>query len=248
MTPVHFERYGDPEKPAIVFLHGIRLGRAMWAEQARALQDAFCILAVDLPGHGTATELPFTHDQLIASIDAAMDASSLTRATLVGYSLGGYVAIDYAHTRPERVSALFLDACALDPEGWKAWPYPLAATLANTLPGNALHTLALPIIYATLPFATAQMVAAIPFNSGMLVELARYIAERPRFSDLLSTYQGPVAIANAALDYVFRMDEERFLKSSKRSRYIPIPGFDHVAPLREPQAFAKAVGRFAAAI
>ncbi len=220
----------------------------MWAEQARALQDAFCILALDLPGHGAATEIPFTHDYLIKHIDAALDAHGISQATVVGYSLGGYVAIDYAHSRPERVNALFLDACALDPEGWKAWPYPLAATLANTLPSNALHTLALPIIYATLPFATAQMVAAIPFNSGVLVELARYITERPRFSDLLASYPGPVAIANAALDYVFRMDEERFLRSSKRSRYIPIPGFDHVAPLREPQAFARAVGRFAAAL
>ncbi len=247
MTPAYFERYGDANKPAIVFLHGIRLGRAMWAEQARALQDAFCILAIDLPGHGAATEIPFTHDHLIATIDAAMDASGIARATVVGYSLGGYVAIDYAHTRPERVSALFLDACALDPEGWKAWPYPFAATVANALPSSALHALALPIIYATLPFATAQMVAGIPFNANMLVELGRYITERPRFSELLASYQGPVAIANAALDYVFRMDEERFLRSSKRSRYIPIPGFDHVAPLREPHAFAKAVGRFAAA-
>ena len=74
--------YGDPTKPALVFMHGIRLGRAMWKEHAQALEDTFCSIAIDLPGHGAATDIPFNRDTLVGSIDAALDANGIERATI----------------------------------------------------------------------------------------------------------------------------------------------------------------------
>ena len=47
-----FEASGPVGAPPIVFVHGTRLTRSMWRAQTEDLQDAFRVIAVDLPGHG----------------------------------------------------------------------------------------------------------------------------------------------------------------------------------------------------
>ena len=51
---------GPPGAPSIVFVHGTRLTGAMWAAQQAELADEFRTIAIDLPGHGTRADEPFT--------------------------------------------------------------------------------------------------------------------------------------------------------------------------------------------
>ena len=58
-----FASPGDPSSRAtIVFLHGTRLTGAEWAVQVADFSDEFACLAPDLPGHGSAEDVPFTVD------------------------------------------------------------------------------------------------------------------------------------------------------------------------------------------
>jgi pimeloyl-ACP methyl ester carboxylesterase len=71
------------------------------------LQDRFLVVAVDLLGHG-ASPVPddpaeYTRDRALDDLDellAALEAETGSRAVIVGHSLGGYLALAHAATRP----------------------------------------------------------------------------------------------------------------------------------------------------
>lgn len=101
-----------PEAPlTIVFVHGLGGRLEQWAPILHRLGPGLRGVAFDLPGHGE-SEMPGDHDfavpALAASIGAVAAALGLRRFVLVGHSLGGLLAIDYAGRHPERVAGLLL--------------------------------------------------------------------------------------------------------------------------------------------
>ena len=89
--------------PAIVCLHGMGTSARTWDAVARELADRFTVIAVDLPGHGDSPcpddPEAFTRDAALADLDAVLDTLD-GPAVLVGHSLGGYLALAHAATRP----------------------------------------------------------------------------------------------------------------------------------------------------
>jgi pimeloyl-ACP methyl ester carboxylesterase len=89
--------------PAIVFLHGMGMDSHTWDACAGQLEDRFTTVAVDLPGHGEspcpADPDAFTRDAALAGLDEVIESLD-TAPVLVGHSLGGYLALAHAATRP----------------------------------------------------------------------------------------------------------------------------------------------------
>jgi len=80
----------------------------MWAPQAAGLDDHFDVITPDMRGYGE-SELPATAWSPVADVLALMDVLRIREAPhLVGCSIGGGVAIDFALEHPERVSKLVL--------------------------------------------------------------------------------------------------------------------------------------------
>jgi pimeloyl-ACP methyl ester carboxylesterase len=96
---------------AIVFVHGLGGRLEQWAPVLHRLGPGIRAICFDLPGHG---ESATPHDgdlsvpALAAAIGAVAAAAGLRRFVLVGHSLGGLLAIDYAAKNRERVAGLFL--------------------------------------------------------------------------------------------------------------------------------------------
>jgi 3-oxoadipate enol-lactonase len=99
--------------PDVVLLHAGIADRRMWNPQIPVLARTFRITAYDLRGFGKSpmVEGPFAHYR---DLRALLDSLGVERAALVGASLGGSVAIDFALEHPERVSALILADPGLD--------------------------------------------------------------------------------------------------------------------------------------
>lgn len=89
----------------------------MWAPQLQSFARDHRVTAPDLPGFGTATYESDVVD-FRAAIRDAMDAADMQRATLVGTSFGGMIALDLALESPERVSALVLVGPGIDDHDW----------------------------------------------------------------------------------------------------------------------------------
>jgi 2-succinyl-6-hydroxy-2,4-cyclohexadiene-1-carboxylate synthase len=104
---------GSPDHPAIVLLHGFMGTGADWAEVASRLQPHFHCLMPDLPGHdGIPLDPGSGEDPFAAYSDLLwrrVGPLLPPRFALVGYSLGGRLALDLACRYPERIQALVLE-------------------------------------------------------------------------------------------------------------------------------------------
>jgi 3-oxoadipate enol-lactonase len=103
---VHYERSGAGYP--VVFLHAGVADSRMWEPQAAGLGAHFDVIAPDQRGYGK-SELPATSWSPIADVLALMDVLRIREAPhVVGCSIGGGLAIDFALEHPDRVSKLVL--------------------------------------------------------------------------------------------------------------------------------------------
>ncbi|NNF56976.1 MAG: 2-succinyl-6-hydroxy-2,4-cyclohexadiene-1-carboxylate synthase [Rhodothermaceae bacterium] len=103
--------FGSGDAPPVLLLHGF-LGRGTdWDPVASQLAPTFRLWAPDLPGHGRATALPaeaYTMDGAAEALVATLDTAAVGRAAVVGYSMGGRLALHFALRHPARVARLIL--------------------------------------------------------------------------------------------------------------------------------------------
>lgn len=94
-------------------LHGWALDRRMWLYQVQGLARSLRVITYDRRGFGEST-CRADLDRELDDLDAILDRLKLRRVALLGMSQGGRVALRYAATRPERLSALILHGAPLD--------------------------------------------------------------------------------------------------------------------------------------
>lgn len=101
--------YGDGPRHAIA-VHGITGNATSWRAVARALPPEWTLHAVDLRGRGASAGLPgrYGFDQHAADLRDAAIALGLDQPTLVGHSLGAYIALLTADAYPEVFGSLVL--------------------------------------------------------------------------------------------------------------------------------------------
>jgi 3-oxoadipate enol-lactonase len=103
---IHYRRSGAGFP--VVFLHAGVADSRMWEPQAAGLGTHFDVIAPDMRGYGE-SELPAEPWSATADVLALMEALGLRQAPhIVGCSIGGGAAIDFALEHPERVSKLVL--------------------------------------------------------------------------------------------------------------------------------------------
>jgi pimeloyl-ACP methyl ester carboxylesterase len=109
-TKLYYEVQG--KGPAVVLIHGGLVDRRLWDDQMSPLSKRYRVVRYDLRAFGksaSATE-PFSH---IEDLRALLDFLKIERATLVGLSLGGIIAADFALEYPKRVNLLVLVGAGL---------------------------------------------------------------------------------------------------------------------------------------
>ena len=100
--------------PSIVFLHGFTGSTASWREIIKLLEGKYSTIAVDLTGHGKSSSPEdvnrYSMEQQVEDLEELFTALSLDQFILVGYSMGGRIALAYTVNYPDRVSSLILES------------------------------------------------------------------------------------------------------------------------------------------
>jgi pimeloyl-ACP methyl ester carboxylesterase len=101
---------GGGDGPVLLLVHGMAGSAENWREVIEPLAQRHTVVAPDLPGHGSSAGGP--GDYSLGSLASGLRDLLLTlgheRATLVGHSLGGGIAMQFAYQFPEMVERLVL--------------------------------------------------------------------------------------------------------------------------------------------
>src|SRR5690625_932782 len=105
---------GHEHLPVIVFLHGFTGSSMTWIEVMDQLKVNFRIIAVDLTGDGK-TDAPknpdrYSMDEQVKNLAALCSTLNLKKISLVGYSIGGRIALSFANRYPKLVQTLILES------------------------------------------------------------------------------------------------------------------------------------------
>jgi len=115
---MYYEIHGDGEP--LILLHGGVAGIGMFGANLSALAGKRKVIAVELQAHGRTADIdrPLRYELMADDIAARMKHLGLERADLMGYSLGGGVALQAAIRHPESVRKLVVVSAPCKRDGW----------------------------------------------------------------------------------------------------------------------------------
>ncbi|MBA9003928.1 alpha/beta fold hydrolase [Thermomonospora cellulosilytica] len=115
---------GPPGAPPVVLLHGAGSNALTWAGDAAVWSGHRRVYAVDVigePGLSAPSRPPLDSDAHALWLDDVLDGLGVRRAAFVGVSFGGWIALDYAIRRTDRVERLaLLCPAGLGRQRWSA--------------------------------------------------------------------------------------------------------------------------------
>jgi pimeloyl-ACP methyl ester carboxylesterase len=84
--------------PCIFLVHGFLESREIWDDFSKSLQKEFQVIALDLPGHGQSESVAENHSMKLMAdvVKEVFLAENIEQAVIVGHSMGGYVALQFA--------------------------------------------------------------------------------------------------------------------------------------------------------
>ncbi len=102
-TRIHYKSLGSG-RTALVFVHGWTCDMTFWREQVPAFDGRIRMVLLDLPGHGRSDkpEIPYTMDLFARAVDAVLRKAGVSKAVLVGHSMGTPVVRQFYRLHPEK--------------------------------------------------------------------------------------------------------------------------------------------------
>jgi pimeloyl-ACP methyl ester carboxylesterase len=130
-----FELAGTGE--AVLLVHGNGLDMRMWDDQVEALAREHLVLRYDMRGFGRSSPPDQTPYSPVADARALLDHLGIASAHVVGFSLGGARALDFALAHPEMTGSLVLADAALGGHRWAGFATFMAEVRAAGREGGA---------------------------------------------------------------------------------------------------------------
>jgi 2-succinyl-6-hydroxy-2,4-cyclohexadiene-1-carboxylate synthase len=247
--------------PPLVLLHGFTGSGALWDAHARQLAARFRVIAPDLLGHGE-SDAPsdsarYAMPCAVADLVALLDALAVARAHLLGYSLGGRLALAGAIAHPGRVASLILESASpgLADGAERVARRAADAQLAQRLERDGLasfvdHWLAQPLFasQAALPDATRAATRAARLRqrpAGLAASLRGLgTGSQDPYWTCLRQLAGPVLLLAGEHDAKFQAIARAMRDCIPQAVSAIVPGAGHTTHLENPAAFQDLVRAF----
>jgi pimeloyl-ACP methyl ester carboxylesterase len=106
---MYYESYGKGNT-ALVFIHGHTLNTESWKDQTAYFKDKYRVIVVDLPGFGKSglNRTDWSMDRYGLDVDELCNDLQVKNAILIGWSMGGPVALEAAETMGNKVKGIVL--------------------------------------------------------------------------------------------------------------------------------------------
>lgn len=245
----------------LLLLHGFTGSAATWAGLAAQLAPQRQCIALDLIGHGKsgapADPARYTMEHAVQDIAGLLDVLGISRVDLLGYSLGGRLALQFAVAAPGRVRALILESASpgLASPAERAARIAADDALAEVIERDGIeafvaHWEALPLwaSQAELPAELrarqrTQRLANRP--QGLANSLRGMGTGRQRaLWDMLPTLTIPTLLLAGALDAKFSAIAQQMAATLPRADLAIIAAAGHAIHLEQPEIFGQRVAVF----
>ena len=259
----HLYSWGSKGDPPVLLLHGFTGHGGSWAEAGQTFAAAgFHALAPDLLGHGRsphpsdATRYEMAH--AAADLKSLLDESVVTAVHLLGYSMGGRLALYFALSYPEQVRSLTLVSASpgIASAAERAERRDRDNGLANRIERDGIA--AFVDYWASLPLWNSQRRNLSTAQRRQLKEqrlqnLPRGLANslrgmgtgaQPHLHDSLSSLSAPTLLIVGSEDERFVVVNRQMAQSIPEARLVVFPEIGHAVHLERPRAFERTVLNF----
>ena len=115
---MYYEIHGSGEP--VVLLHGAFMSITAWNDWVNELSKTRKVIAVEMQGHGRTADIDrdITSENLSDDVAALLDYLKIPNADIVGYSMGGGVAMQCAIRHPEKVRKIVSISAVIRRDGW----------------------------------------------------------------------------------------------------------------------------------
>jgi pimeloyl-ACP methyl ester carboxylesterase len=252
-TRLYYEALG--KGPAVVLVHGGLNDSRLWDDQMQPLAQSFRVVRYDLRGFGKSAA-PTGQYWPTEDLRALLDYLKIEKATVVGLSLGGIVAADFAFEHPERVERLVFVGAGL--RGGRQPPdeKSMAAyrALASEGPEKYFETFLKADLLAGLrdrPQARERMRTMMLDNYKALSQLRSGLPQSPEppTSERLGRIKFPTLVVIGSLDSKNLLNiADTMAKGIPGARKAVIPGASHHPPVETPAEFNRVLLDFLKAV
>ena len=254
---LHVRDTGPRDAPAIVMIHGFGASLHSWEPWARELSSTYRVLRFDLPGSGLSDPDPqgdYRDAKTIALMLALLDQRGISKAHIVGHSIGGRIAWTFAAQQPQRVDRLVL----LAPDGFASPGIAYGQVPAvPAIMGVMRYVLPRPVLRMNLAPAYADpavltdamitqyhdLMLAPGSRQALLSRLQTTVLVDP--VPLLRSIQAPTLLLWGDKDaFIPIANAEDYARALPRSTLVRLPGVGHVPQEEAVQAGLAAVQDF----
>jgi 3-oxoadipate enol-lactonase len=247
---------GPKDGPALVLGHALGANSHLWGYQIPILTAKFRVLVYDLPGHGE-SDSPIgqdSFDDLAGDLATLLDHIGISRATLVGLSIGGMIAQHFGLLYPDRLQALVLcsTGCQTNETGKKIFEDRIGqvneAGIETQIEGSISRWFT-PQFVSAAP-ATIEWVKWMYRNTSPagFISCCRAIQELNTL-DRLSSIAAPTLLIPGELDPAFPESVSRTIQSRiKNSQLKVLTGAAHIGNVERPHEFNEILSKFLAEV
>lgn len=247
---LRYVEQGRQDGPVVVFLHGYTDSHHTWDLDLPRFSRDFHIYALDQRGHGDSSRPAccYTQQAFARDVVAFLNAKRVSRAVLVGHSMGSFIAQQVALDFPYRVKGLVLVGSAPTVAGNEValGLKEVVDTLTDPVDPAFIHEFQASTFYAPVPESYLDTVVAESSKVPARVwqdALDGLIAED--HSARLGRIRVPTLIIGGDHDGFFSVEAQRALASAIRgSRYLLYPETGHAPHAERPQRFVNDVQQF----
>ncbi len=248
--PIHYYEAG--QGPHVILLHGLGGEGSNWSANIWTLAQKYHVVALDQIGFGHSGKplIEYRIETFVDFLRAFMAAQTMAKATLVGNSLGGWIAVDFAARHPEMVDKLVLvDAAGLRHQASDVGP-PVDLNPASV---EGMRRVLERIVY-NQQFVTEELAARLfeqRLSRGDGYTIQRFLAglaSASQFEDeKLGTIRAPTLVIWGRDDQLIRVSVgERFQKGIRGAQWVVFDQCGHVPQIEKAEEFNAAVLKFLA--
>lgn len=219
---LNYEEKGTGEP--FIFLHGNGENGSYFKKQTEYFQNQYRVISLDTRGHGASPrgDAPFTIEQFSCDLYDFMEAHSIARAIILGFSDGANIAMKFAIKHPDRIRALILNGGNLNTKGIKP-------------------TTQIPI---EIGYRIAKHFAAKSPEAKRNAEMLGLMVNEPNIGpDELSNITAPTLVICGTKDVVKESHTKEIAAGIPNARMTVLKG-NHFVADKNPAAFNRAVEMF----